>query len=222
MEDVRRLGGKTVSVSFYAKASTAGMKLGASVGQAFGAGGSAVTPAVGQSVTLSAGWARYSLTFGVPSTVGKTVGTDGSDRTTLTFWLSSGATQSGQAGNIGVQSGTVNIWGIQLEIGTVATPLEKPDPADDLARCLRFFQVGQASTFALYGTAGMGMNVSSGLPATMRINLNGRPITNDFNGNVSGFTIGGLKTSALILSGTVVATAGVVTYNVVYTASADL
>ena len=42
--------------------------------------------------------------------------------------------------NVGVQSGSIAIWGVQLEIGSVATPLEKPDPQQDLAKCQRFYQ----------------------------------------------------------------------------------
>jgi hypothetical protein len=41
-----------------------------------------------------------------------------------------------------VQSGAINLWGIQLEIGSAATPLEKLDPADDLRKCQRFYQIG--------------------------------------------------------------------------------
>jgi hypothetical protein len=59
------------------------------------------------------------------------------------LWLSSGATNNTVAGSIGVQSGTFAFWGVQLELGSVATPLEKPDPRMDLANCQRFYQINK-------------------------------------------------------------------------------
>jgi hypothetical protein len=66
-----------------------------------------------------------------------------------------------------VQSGTINLWGVQLEIGSVATPLEKPDPQQDLAKCQRFYQVGKVKLGGP-GTAGVGNSYSYALPVVMR------------------------------------------------------
>ena len=154
IEDVRRLAGKTVTVSFWAVASGA-LKLGVAIDQNFGTGGSpsASVNGAGVAVTLSTTFARYSVTFAVPSVSGKTLGTSGGDNTQLDFWFSSGTTMATRAGNVGVQSGSMNIWGVQLEIGSVATPLEKPDPRYDLANCMRFYQVGQLSCAGWAGGA---------------------------------------------------------------------
>ncbi len=143
IEGVRRLAGKTVTISFWAIADRA-LKLGVSLTQNFGTGGSpsAVLNLPGQAVQLSTTWTRYSVTITIPSASGKTLGTVGDDQTSLNLWFSSGATNAAIAGNIGVQSGSLNIWGVQLEIGSVATPLEKPDPRYDLSNCLRFYQTG--------------------------------------------------------------------------------
>jgi hypothetical protein len=142
IEKVQRLSGKTVTLSFWASAGAAGLRLGANITQVFGTGGSPSAAVVvnGQSVTLSTSIARYNLTFAIPSSVGKTFGTNGDDWTQAVFWFSSGATNNVAAGNIGVQSGTIVLWGVQLEIGSVATPLEKPDPRYDLDNCRRFYQ----------------------------------------------------------------------------------
>jgi hypothetical protein len=51
-----------------------------------------------------------------------------------------------------VQSGSINLWGVQLEIGSVVTPLEKLDPADDLRHCQRFYCV-YTNTVGLEGNA---------------------------------------------------------------------
>lgn len=170
IEGVRRVAGKTVTVSFWAAAASGTPKLGASIDQYFGSGGSpsANVAGVGQATpALSAAWARYSFTFVVPSASGKTLGTNNDDSTNLLIWYSSGTTNASRAGNIGVQSGTVIIWGVQLEIGSVVTPLEKPDPQPDLANCQRFYQIG---TVSLYGYAPATANFGAAFPfaTTMR------------------------------------------------------
>jgi len=168
IENVRRLAGKTLTVSIWAAAGSGAPKLGVNINQLFGTGGSP-SPGVnvaGQAVTISTTYTRYSLTFAVPSIAGKTLGTNNDHSTELSIWFSSGTTQAASAGNIGVQSGTVVLWGMQLEIGSVATPLEKPDPRYDLANCQRFYQVGN---IALQGYAGSAVwQQLLGLPATMR------------------------------------------------------
>jgi len=147
LEGVRRTAGKTVTVSFWAQASAA-LKFAVAFIQSFGSGGSP-SPAVtvnGQSVTLSTTWTRYSVTIALPSVSGKTFGTNaGSDYLAMYLLYSAGSGNAAWSGNIGVQSGTVNLWGIQLEVGSVATPLEKLDPRMDKANCSRFFQLLYAS-----------------------------------------------------------------------------
>lgn len=173
IENVRRLSGKTVIVSFWAQASAA-LKLGATLGQNFGSGGSP-SPTVylsGQSATLSTTWARYNLTFTLASAAGKTFGTTaGTDLTQLVLAFSSGANNNAVNGNIGVQSGTVQLWGVQLEVAqagqTQPSPLEKPDPRYDLSNCQRFYQTGWVR-FGGYATAGGYLGQSVMFPVVMR------------------------------------------------------
>jgi len=141
IEGVRRLANKTVTVSFWATAGTA-LKLGVSFNQFFGGGGSPSATVLldGQSVTLSSSaFARYTLTFVLPSIAGKTLGTAGNDCTHLTFWLSAGSSYAVRSGNTPIQSGAIWLWGVQLEIGSVATQFEKIPYEDDLRHCQRFF-----------------------------------------------------------------------------------
>jgi hypothetical protein len=84
------------------------------------------------------------------------------------LWYSSGATNSTNAGNIGVQSGTVLLWGVQLEIGSVATPLEKPDPQQDLAKCQRFYEVGSRIYFSGNVVSGWPYYVTARFQVTKR------------------------------------------------------
>ena len=144
IEGVRRLAGKTVTVSLWAVAGSGTPKLGISLLQYFGTGGAPSASVVinGTSFPITTTFARYTVTFTIPSAAGKTLGTNNDDSISLLLWFSSGATNATQSGNIGVQSGTIALWGVQLEIGSVATPLEKPDPRYDLANCQRFYQSG--------------------------------------------------------------------------------
>jgi len=100
---------------------------------------------------------------------GKTLGTNGDDATSPWFWLSCGPTNNALAGNIGVQSGTINLWGVQLEIGSVATPLDYGgSPQQQLAQCQRFYQ--KFPTFNVGGVTTAGVSIINPLlfPVPMR------------------------------------------------------
>jgi hypothetical protein len=222
IEDVHRLAGKTITVSFYAIASVAGMKLGVSYGQFFGTGGSpsAAVYANGTSVTLTNGWARYSVTFAVPSAVGKAIGTDGNDATEVELWYSAGSSFAGRSGGIGVQSGTVQLWGVQLEIGSVATPMEKPDPQQDLAKCQRFYQLGSASLFITATGAAQAFGYSLPLPVQMRAAPTA-VISNSLPTNATSVAISWAATNFITATATATA-AGGTGFNISLNLSADL
>lgn len=219
VENVRRFSGKQVTVSFWAAAGAA-LNLGCNLNQFFGTGGSpsATVTLTGQSVRLSTSYQRYSLIFTLPSTSGKTLGTNNNHSTVLYFWFSSGTANAAVAGNIGVQSGAVNIWGAQLEAGGVMTALEKPDPRFDLTNCQRFFQSGYVYA-GFYQNAGGGVTASEMLQTPMHhaptIN-----ITANGNTNISGFAAT-YSAGAVTASGTATATGGG-GFNFTYTLTADL
>jgi hypothetical protein len=194
LEGVRPTAGKTLTISFWARAASGTPKIGVSFSQFFGTGGSpsaSVNPA-GSAVTISTTWARYTVTLACPSIIGKVLGTNGDDQNDVTFWFSSGTTNNTQAGGIGVQSGTFSLWGMQNEVGSVATPLEKPDPQQDLAKCQRFY-----CTFAvLVPAAANPSNIV--LPVTMRAN----PAV---AGGGAGFTTSNLSAAAVTISQTAAA-----------------
>lgn len=221
MENVRQLAGKTVTVSFWANASTT-LKVGVSVDQNWGTGGSpsAAVSGAGTAITLSTTWARYSATFAIGSSAGKTLGTNGDSSTQLNFWYSSGSTNATRAGSIGAQSGTINISGVQCEIGSVATPLEKKGAQDLLADCQRFYQIGQIVSLG-YGVTTAGLGATAFFPVTMRA----APTVvapGVGNANVTGFTVVVLgQHNGILFDGTVTAT-GSWTLNTTFTASAEL
>jgi len=221
MEDVRRFAGKTVTVSFWAKQNAGpATKIGASIDQFFGTGGSpsAYVPGVGQSVTISGAWQRYSLQFAVPSVAGKTFGTTaGTDWSQVGFWFSSGSANATRAGNIGVQSGNIALWGVQLEVGNVATPLEKPDPQVDLANCQRFYQTVYFH-YGGYSGAATSYGVAMLFPVPMRATPTVVPTFTTQSG-CSGSTVGVTNAAYNPATNTVV---GIYVLDGTFTASADL
>jgi hypothetical protein len=122
---VTLLSGRTVVVSFYARATVGTPKVGANLTQYFGTGGapSADVVGAGQSVAITTSWARYSLEFNVLSAAGKTVGTNANDVTYLRLWTSAGTTYNTPSGSIGLQTSSIDITGVQVELSYI-TPLE--------------------------------------------------------------------------------------------------
>ena len=222
IEGVRRLSGQTVTVSFFACVSAGTSKLGVSLDQIFGSGGSpsASVYGNGQTVTLSSTWARYSLAFAVPSVSGMTIGTTpNTDLTALNFWFSTGSDLAARSGNVGVQSNTTVIYGVQLELGATVTALEKPDPRTDLANAQRFFSTGFIDCNAMPSGPGIITQMIC-LPVTMRA-----APTIAFSGvslaNATGMAAFTVDPRALKLGATASA-AGATYYYADLTAAADL
>jgi hypothetical protein len=224
IENVRRLASQTITVSFWAKAAAGTPKLGINLTMSTGTGGSPSAPvnalATGNSVTLSTTWARYSTTIALPSLTGLILGTNGDHSTVLRLAFSSGATNNAFFGNIAVQSGTIQLWGIQLETGTVATPLEKPDPADDLAKCQRFYFGTVQVVASGYQSAGAILGTTVLFPTTMRAAPTATFAASG-NVNIGTVTPTPLGTFGLYIQGAATAT-GSTTINGNITASADL
>ncbi len=156
IEDVRTFANQPVTVSLWAKAASAGAKIGLELSQSFGSGGSAqVNTALG-AVTLTTSWERYSLSVTIPSISGKTIGT--ADSLTLGLWTSAGTTFATRASSIGIQTATIDIWGVQVEYGSKATPFETATGTlqGELAACQRYYQrfdVGANGLTGFFGTA---------------------------------------------------------------------
>ena len=144
IEDVRTLAGSTATVSFWAKANSGTPKIGVELSQNFGSGGSpsaTVNTALG-AVTISTSWARYSVSVAVPSLSGKTIGTTANTSfVEANLWVSAGATLATRASSIGIQNNTFDIWGVQVEYGSYATPFQTATGTiqGELAACQRYY-----------------------------------------------------------------------------------
>jgi hypothetical protein len=162
IENVQTFAGQTVVLSFWAKASTA-ITLEPYYEQIFGSGGSGTVGGVlGSSQAITTSWARYSFTTTLPSIAGKTIGTS----SYLNVYV---------ARYIGAAAVDIDIWGVQLEAGSVATAFQTATGTiqGELAACQRYFQqVINGNTQNI----GAGWNYSSSYamailyaPVTMRV-----------------------------------------------------
>jgi hypothetical protein len=163
VEDVRVFAGQTCTLSFWAKADAA-RDVVTSLQQNFGSGGSTSVSVTGATHTLTTSWARYSVTFSVPSITGKTIGTSSFLRVNFSLPLNTAM--------------TIEFFGVQLEYGAKMTPFQTASggsPQAELAMCQRYYYrfTGVSTGFLI---ASMGNDASSTtagqahvkLPVTMR------------------------------------------------------
>jgi hypothetical protein len=178
IESVRTLAGQTATISFWAKANTGTPKIALDVRQRFGTGGSPSSnvSTYGGQATLSTSWARYSLTVSVPSLSGITLGTNSDDALEINLWVSAGTDFNSRTGSLGIQSNTFDVWGVQVEAGSVATPFTAATGTlqGELAACQRYYYRTRPVSNA-YGQVGTGMAYgpttgafSTPLPVAMR------------------------------------------------------
>jgi hypothetical protein len=145
IEDVRTLAGQTVTVSFWAKSSSA-QSASILLRQDFGTGGSASVDLT-TNYSLTTAWQRFTWTTTLASITGKTIGT-GSNLTLQPFIY-----------GIYTSSSTLDIWGVQVEAGNVATAFQTATGTiqGELAACQRYYWRSTAensySRFTEFNTA---------------------------------------------------------------------
>ena len=160
IENVRTFAGQTVTVSFWAKAATGTPSIAPEFQQVFGSGGSPSATVNGiiagtpkQAITTS--WARYSFTIAVPSISGKTIGTNNDSSLTLGLYVSAGSNFNARTGSLGIQSNTFDIWGVQVEYGSKATPFQTATGTiqGELAACQRYLPAWTGTSNQTLGVA---------------------------------------------------------------------
>ena len=170
IEGASTLSGKTVTLSFYAKADAA-KNIAVEFQQEFGTGGSpsaAVTRIGAQTVALTTSWQRYTVTVAIPSTSGKTLGTNGNDSLGLFFWFDAGSNWNSRSAALGQQSGTFDIANVQVEEGSVATPFEQRPIGLELSLCQRYYETIASRVFTAYATTSYGAGNHLNFAATKR------------------------------------------------------
>jgi hypothetical protein len=164
IEDARTFAGQTITASFWAKADTARTAVWY-LEQNFGSGGSGGVLVAYVTFNITTSWARYSVSFNMPSISGKTVGTN----SYLYTSFRQGTTSTG---------GQLDLWGIQLEAGSVATPFTTATGTlqGELAACQRYYWRQNASALSSKVTFGVGAtynaaraDVNVQFPVSMRV-----------------------------------------------------
>jgi hypothetical protein len=166
VEDVRILAGNTVTLSFWAKADAA-RTVSILYRRSYGSGGStAEQTSVGSAINITTSWVRYSVTTTVASLSGKTIGAG-----SFTQWILRFAAATAQ---------TIDIWGVQLEYGSTATPFETASGSlqGELAMCQRYYVRYSAADLSLGNYAQLSQtgfcvttmlaNLPFAAPATLR------------------------------------------------------
>jgi hypothetical protein len=151
IEDVRTFAGKTVTYSFWAKADSA-RTINASLTQEFGSGGSSSVTVGSSTHSLTTSWQRFTATMSVPSISGKTIGTN----SLLRFMFTpDSALASGY---------TLDIWGVQVEVGTTATPFETATGTiqGELQACQRYYyRATSTNAYSPLGPLGVAENTTT-------------------------------------------------------------
>jgi len=165
---------------------------------------------IGATYTINSAntWERKTITF-PPDTVGVIDNNNGAGLE-LYFFLSVGADRKttdntswatwsaarfgfGQVADVGATTNaTWQITGVQLEVGTEATPFEHRSFADELLRCSRYFQMTNAFTqFAGRGTGTT--SGTAGLPITVPMRASPTLTTNSIS--TRGYTASAIDVS---------------------------
>lgn len=159
IEGVRTFAGQTATISFYANVS-ANATIAVALTQAFGSGGSGSVIVPAQTLALTPGFKKYTLTFTVPSISGKTIGAN--DYLALEIFAGlrgTTATAYGVAEFQVLANGSYDLAQVQLEPGSVATPFEHRPYGVELALAQRYYY--RFTPAAADQTLGVGHNTST-------------------------------------------------------------
>lgn len=179
IESVRVFAGQTVTLSFWAKAASGTPNVVPMFFQYFGSGGSP-SASVSNTTTkqaITTSWARYSFTVTLGSIAGKTLGTDNNDSLWVFIYTSAGSDLNASTDSLGIQTNTIDFWGMQIEYGSKATPFQTATGTiqGELAACQRYY-VRYAPGANNYAYFGNGTNSSTTnayitipLPVEMRV-----------------------------------------------------
>jgi hypothetical protein len=171
IEDVRTFAGQTVTLSYWAKASVT-TTLSNNIIQVFGSGGSGnVTPAGITASTITTSWQRFTKQIPMASISGKTIGT-GSN-----LWVVFSFTPTA--------SQTIDIWGVQVEYGSKATPFQTASggsPQAELAMCQRYYFRTTQNANLILGTYGNASSTTvAGVPVPYPVAMRVTPTALDYS-----------------------------------------
>lgn len=170
VEGVSQFSGRTVTVSFWAKAA-ASATVCVSLRQYFGSGGSAAVDGIGKTkIIIGTAWSEYSVTIDVDSTIGKSIqaGNEANSYLDVQIWLDAGSTYASVTDTLGQASMTLDITNLQLTHGSIATTLDAADDWAELSAIRRYFEVGGSieTNAGLKGPSALGAQTVGASTAT--------------------------------------------------------
>ena len=186
IESVRTFANQSIIISFWAKAASGTPKIAVETIQNFGTGGSPsaeVTAYQGQ-VTLSTSWVRYTITTTIASISGKTIGTNNDDKLVVLLWTSAGSTFNSRTGSLGLQNNTIDIWGVQIEAGSVATAFQTATGTlqGELAACQRYYyRFGGSGAYQSFGLGYAKATTLVQFPVPNPVTMRANPTSLDFS-----------------------------------------
>lgn len=172
---------QTVTLSFWVRSSLTGT-FGGAIGNAAGSRTYVFTYTISAANT----WEQKTIT--IPGDTSGTYPTDNTASIAVQWGLGVGATFSGTAGSwtasalvsatgavsvVGTNAATFYVTGVQLEVGTAATPFERRDYGRELIMCQRYYIRTPDAERALkrtynWGGGTVAVQVSADFPVTMR------------------------------------------------------
>jgi hypothetical protein len=156
---------------------------------------------------------KTAFSFGAGSTVSGTAGT----------WASANYSSATSATSIvGTNGATFYITGVQLEVGSVATPFERRQYGQELALCQRYYYLSAGSLIfqSPYVSASPNAIQVVSFP-TMRTTPDGAVVGTPSYTNASTFSVNSIRNGAVMLQWITTANQGYV-YNAQFSASAEL
>ncbi|CAH1054023.1 hypothetical protein [Paenibacillus pseudetheri] len=139
--------GKKFTVSFFARSSIPGKRLGVGAQVSYGTGGTptAVEDLAGKVVTLNTAWTKYEVPIEASTLVGKIFGTNNDDYLQLSLYSMWGSTTGsinlgGATAETFRAAGNIDIAQIQINIGESALPFQPRFVSEELSLCQRYFE----------------------------------------------------------------------------------
>lgn len=169
--------GKTVTVSFRARSSIAGKKIGVMMYQSYGTGGSptAIEIINGANFAMTADFQTFTHTFTLNTLSGKTFGTALDDSLyidLLSMWAATTAAQVGAstAETFG-GSGIIDIQDVQVNTGSVALPYVTRSFDDELRLCQRYYEKSYNVGTAPGSVNALGFHITTTVATTIGAGL---------------------------------------------------
>ena len=182
IEDVQSFSEGALTLSFYAKGINPNNgTVTIQSRQRFGTGGTPSSDVLNfdSNITLTANWQRFTLQIDYPSLSGKVLGTNNDSYCQLAIRQSETDTST--------DAWTIDITGVQLEEGSVATPFCPAGGGSygqELALCQRYYWAGDESTY-YSGRYSNGAFVNIDLPVTMRATPTGTYSSENSSGSLA-------------------------------------